>query len=68
MIVIKTDGMDCHKDSFEQQKYKFYDFLLEFTEEEYRAFTDLLSDTKEDPIVILQAIIEEGLWSIMQPE
>ena len=68
MIVIKRNCSSSIKDNLTDQKFTFGDFTIRFEGDEYRYLTDLISDTKENPVLILQAIIEEGLWSLMQPE
>lgn len=68
MIVIKRNCSSSIKDNLTDQKFTFGDFTIRFEEEEYRAITDLISDTNDNPVMVLQAIIEEGLWSLMQPE
>lgn len=68
MIVIKRNCGSSIKDSFENHAFSFGDFTIRFTEDEYDSLKDLITDTKEDPLLILQAIIEEGLYSLMGGE
>lgn len=67
MIVIKDHPL-TYRDCFIDHKFKCEDLTIEFTEDEYDSLKDLLTDTKENPVVILQAIIEEGLYSLMGGE
>ena len=66
MITVKRNCSSSRKDSLEKLTYTFGDWTIIFTEEEYRAITDLIAESKERPEDILQAIIEEGLYSFMQ--
>lgn len=66
MITVKRNCSSSRKDSLEKQTYTFGDWTIVFSEDEYRYFTDLVSDSKEKPEDILQAIIEEGLYSFME--
>ena len=65
MIVIKDHPLS-YRDCFIDHKFKWEDLTIEFTEDEYEQLKDLILDTKENPNTILQAIIEEGLYSFMQ--
>ena len=66
MITVKRNCSSSRKDNLEKLTYTFGDFTIIFSEEEYRAITDLIAESKEQPEVILQAMIEEGLYSFMQ--
>lgn len=66
MIIVKRNCSSSRKDSLEKQTYTFGDWTIIFSEDEYRYLTDLISDSKEKPEDILQAIIEEGLYSFME--
>lgn len=68
MIVIKRNCSSSLKDNVTDHKFTFGDFTIRFTEDEYDSLKDLLTDTKENPVLILQAIIEEGLYSLMGGE
>ena len=66
MIEVKRTCSSSRKDNLSKLTYTFGDWTIRFTEEEYRALTDLIAESKEKPEDILQAIIEEGLYSFMQ--
>ena len=68
MIEIKRSCSSSRKDDLPKLTYTFGDWTIRFTEEEYRALTDLIAESKEKPEDILQAIIEEGLYSFMRVE
>ena len=66
MIDVKRNCSSSIKDSLTNQTFTFGDFTIRFTEDEYRYITDLISESGENPVLILAAIIEEGLYSFMQ--
>lgn len=66
MIEIERNCSSSRKDSLEKLTYTFGNYTIRFTEDEYRAFTDLIADSKEKPEDLLAALIEEGLYSFMQ--
>ena len=66
MIEIKRNCSSSKKDDLSKLTYTFGDYTIRFTDEEYRALTDLIAESKERPEDILQAMIEEGLYSFMQ--
>ena len=68
MIVIKRNCSSSLKDNVTDHSFSFGDFTIRFTEDEYDNLKDLITDTKEDPLLILQAIVAEGLYSLMGGE
>lgn len=68
MIEIKRNCSSSRKDELSKLTYTFGSFTIRFTDEEYRALTDLIAESKEKPEDILQAILEEGLYSFMRVE
>ena len=66
MIEVKRNCSSSRKDDLSELTYTFGDYTIRFTEDEYRAFTDLIADSKEKPEDLLAALIEEGLYSFMQ--
>lgn len=68
MIEIKRTCSSSKQDNLSKLTYTFGDYTIRFTEEEYRALTDLIADSKEKPEDLLAALIEEGLYSFMGVE
>lgn len=66
MITVKRNCSSSRKDSLEKLTYTFGDWTIIFTEEEYRAITDLIAESGDAPELILQGMIEEGLYSFMR--
>lgn len=68
MIVIKRNCSSSKKDDLYKQSYTFGDYTIRFTENEYRAFTNLRLDWKVEPEILLESIIEEGLYALWSAE
>ena len=66
MITVKRNCSSSKKDCLDKQTYTFGDYTIIFSGDDYRYITDLIAESGDRPELILQGMIEEGLYSFMQ--